>query len=445
MRVGSIRVHFGRTSFIQPATGGLKRAYREREMEVQHNTLVLGGVRVQELVETYQSPLYVYEEDILRERARELLAAVSYPDREVKYACKANTNIEIMKILHGEGVGVDAVSPGEIYAALAAGFNPADILFTLSNATVRDMEFARSHGILINIDSLAQLRLIGKKYPGIEVCVRINPDVGAGHHNNVITGGPESKFGIHFAQVDKIKKTAEKYDLKIIGIHQHIGSGILQPDKFIEAMDVLLETAGKFGGLSFIDFGGGIGVPYREDELRIDVGVLGQKISDEFSRFCDRCGKTLKLVIEPGRYIVAECGYLLATVTAVKQGEKHRFVGVDTGFNHLVRPAMYGSYHRIINATHVEGDIIGQTIAGNVCESGDTFTRDENGIVDRDLPAFNEGDIVCICNAGAYGFSMSSNYISRPRPAEVLVKQGTSRLIRRRETIEDIFRTAQDL
>jgi len=307
------------------------------------------------------------------------------------------------------------------------------------------MEFAQSRGVLINIDSLAQLRLMGEKYPGSDVCVRINPNVGAGHHNHVITGGPESKFGIHCARVDEVKKTVEKYGLKITGVHQHIGSGILSPEKFIEAMDVLLETAGKFDDLSFIDFGGGIGVPYRDDEKRIDVGVLGQKISDEFNRFCNRYGKRLRLVIEPGRYIVAECGYLLATVTAVKQGEKHRFVGVDTGFNHLVRPAMYGSYHRIINGSHVAGETTGQAIAGNICESGDTFTRDENGIVDRELPVFSEGDIVCICNAGAYGFSMSSNYISRPRPAEILVKQGTSRLIRRRETIEDIFRAAQHL
>jgi len=414
-------------------------------MEVRKNRLFLGGVDVRELVEAYQSPLYVYEEDILRTHARELLAAITYPDREVKYACKANTNIEIMKILRAEGVGIDAVSPGEIYAALAAGFDPADILFTVSNATAQDMEFARSRGVLINIDSLSQLRLMGEKHPGSDVCVRINPNVGAGHHNHVITGGPESKFGIHYARIDEVKKTVEKYGLKITGVHQHIGSGILKPDKFIEAMAVLLETAGKFDDLSFIDFGGGIGVPYREDEQRIDVGVLGQKISDEFDRFCDRYGKRLRLVIEPGRYIVAECGYLLATVTAVKQGEKHRFVGVDTGFNHLVRPAMYGSYHRIINGTHVAGETTSQAIAGNICESGDTFTRDENGIVDRELPIFSEGDIVCICNAGAYGFSMSSNYISRPRPAEILVKQGTSRLIRRRETIEDIFKTAQDL
>ncbi len=414
-------------------------------MEVRDNTLVLGGVEVGRLVETFQSPLYVYEEDILRMRARELLSAIPYPDREVKYACKANTNIEIMKILRAEGLGIDAVSPGEIHAALAAGFDPGDILFTVSNATAQDMEFARSRGVLVNIDSLAQLRLMGEKYPGSEVCVRINPNVGAGHHNHVITGGPESKFGIHHARVDEIKQTAEKYGLKITGIHQHIGSGILQPDKFIEAMDVLLETAGEFDDLSFIDFGGGIGVSYREDERRIDIGVLGQKISDEFEKFCDLYGRRLKLVIEPGRYIVAECGYLLATVTAVKQGEKHRFVGVDTGFNHLVRPAMYGSYHKIINGTHVAGDAVGQTIAGNICESGDTFTRNANGIVDRELPAFSEGDIVCICTAGAYGFSMSSNYISRPRPAEVLVRDGNARLIRRRETIEDIFQTAQDL
>jgi diaminopimelate decarboxylase len=414
-------------------------------MEVQDNVLVLGGIEVRTLIAAYGSPLYVYEEDVLRERTRELCTAISYPNREVKYACKANTNLEIMRVLRAEGVGIDAVSPGEIHAALTAGFAPSDILFTVSNATADDMEFAHSRGVLINVDSLAQLRLIGEKYPGSEVCVRINPNVGAGHHNHVITGGPESKFGINYTRVDEIKRTAEKGRLKITGIHHHIGSGILKPAKFVEAMGVLLETARRFEGLSFIDFGGGIGVPYREDEERIDVQVLGKEISDEFSRFCNAYNSGLKLVIEPGRYMVAESGYLLTTVTAVKQGEKHRFIGVDTGFNQLIRPAMYGSYHRIINGSQVAGETVAQTIAGNICESGDTFTRDENGIVDRDLPVFEEGDIVCICNAGAYGFSMSSNYISRPRPAEVLVKDGNARCIRRRETIEDIFRTAVEL
>ena len=407
-------------------------------MDIRENRLYLGGIAASELVEEFGSPLYVYEEETFRRRARELLEAITYPHREIKYACKANTNVEVMKIFREEGMSIDAVSPGEVYAALKAGFSADQILFTTSNATHEEIEFGMQKGVMINVDSLSQLRFMGEHHPGTRVCVRINPNVGAGHHDHVITGGPESKFGIDYTKVDRIKELSRNYALGVVGIHQHIGSGILQPDKFIEAMNVLLETAEKIEGLSFIDFGGGFGVPYREEERRMDVQVLGSKVSDEFERFCRSYGSELKLVVEPGRYLVAEGGFLLATVTSIKEGQRHRFVGVNSGFNHLVRPAMYGSYHPILNAQNVDGSRIPQTIAGNLCESGDTFTRDEEGIVDRNLPSFSEGDVVAILNAGAYGFSMASLYNTRPRPAEVLVKDGRARLIRKRETIEDL-------
>jgi len=297
---------------------------------------------------------------------------------------------------------------------------------------------------MVNIDSLFLLRIFGKNYPGKEVCIRINPDVGAGHHNHVITGGPESKFGISYTQEDEIKRITSKNSLKIAGLHQHIGSGILNPEMFIKAMDILLEIAISFNDLKFIDFGGGFGVPYQEEEKRIDVTLLGKRITEDFNNFCTRYGTGLKLVIEPGRYLVAEGGFLLARVTSVKEEKKHRFVGVDTGFNHLIRPAMYGSYHHIIHADRVEDETIPQVIAGNLCESGDTFTRDENSIVDRNLPRFEQGDTVCICNAGAYGYSMSSCYNSRPRPAEVLVKNGKAHIIRKRESLEEIFSGCTD-
>jgi diaminopimelate decarboxylase len=407
-------------------------------MDIRENRLYLGGIAASELVEEFGSPLYVYEEETFRRRARELLEAITYTQREIKYACKANTNIEVMKIFREEGMSIDAVSPGEVYAALKAGFSADQILFTTNNATREEIEFGMQKGVMVNVDSLSQLRFMGERHPGARVCVRINPNVGAGHHDHVITGGPESKFGIDYTQVDRIRELSSTHELKVAGIHQHIGSGILQPDKFIEAMHVLLETAEKIEGLSFIDFGGGFGVPYREEERRMDVQVLGRKVSDEFERFCRSYGSELKLIVEPGRYLVAEGGFLLATVTSVKEGQRHRFVGVNSGFNHLVRPAMYGSYHPILNAQNVDGSRIPQTIAGNLCESGDTFTRDEEGIVDRDLPPFSEGDVVAILNAGAYGFSMASLYNTRPRPAEVLVTDGRARLIRKRETIEEL-------
>jgi diaminopimelate decarboxylase len=407
-------------------------------MEIIDNRLTIGGVEARALVQEFGSPLYAYEEETLRTRARELYEAIIYPQCEIKYACKANTNIEIMKVLREEGTSIDAVSPGEVYASLEAGFEPEHILFTTNNATHEEIEYGVRAGVSINVDSLSQLRFVGERHRGIEVCVRINPNVGGGHHDHVITGGPESKFGIDYTKVDRIKELADAHDLTIIGIHQHIGSGILQPERFIEAVDVLLETAKQFDSLRFVDFGGGIGVPYREDESRIDVRVLGRKISEEFETFCRAYGSKLKLIIEPGRYLVAESGFLLATVTSVKEGQRHRFVGVNTGFNHLVRPAMYGSYHPILHADGVEGSGIPQVIAGNLCESGDVFTRNEEGIEDRVLPRFGEGDIVAILNAGAYGYSMASLYNMRPRPAEVLVRDGRARLVRDRERIEDL-------
>ena len=411
-------------------------------MDIRNDGLYFGDVSAEDLIKEFESPLYVYEEDTIRARARELKNAITYDNKEIKFACKANTNIEIMKVLKEEGMGIDAVSPGEIFAALKAGFEKDHILFTTNNVLWDEIEYAASNDIMANLDSLSQLKMFGREFPGRDICIRINPNVGAGHHNHVITGGPESKFGINYTRVDDIKEITRKSGLRIKGIHQHIGSGILDPEIFIKAMGVLLDTAKNFEGLSFIDFGGGIGVPYQENEERMDIRVLGKKIADEFESFCGRYGRELKLVIEPGRYLVAESGFLLGTVASVKEGEKHRFIGINTGFNHLVRPAMYGSFHQILHAGKPYGARESQVIAGNLCESGDTFTRDEEGIVDRDLPAFKEGDIVCICNAGAYGYSMASYYNSRPRPAEVIVKGSRARLIRRRETFEDIFKSS---
>jgi diaminopimelate decarboxylase len=414
-------------------------------MEVRDNRLFLGGVDAKALVEEYSSPLYVYEESVIRGRARELLGGINLKQKEIKYSCKANTNIEILKIIREEGLGIDAVSMGEIFAALEVGFDPERILFTANNVSWDEVEYAVSKGVLVNVDSLSQLRQFGKRNPGSDICVRINPNVGAGHHDHVITGGPESKFGVSFDQVEEIRRIASEHRLAIRGVHQHIGSGILDPDTFIMAMRVLLDVARKFDDLDFVDFGGGIGVPYREEDLRIDIKLLGEKITTEFERFCGEYGKRIRLSIEPGRYLVAESGFLLATVISVKNGLRHRFVGIDTGFNHLIRPAFYGSYHKILHAGNVDGDKISQTIAGNLCESGDTFTRDEAGIADRLLPPFREGDVVAICTAGAYGYTMSSQYNSRPRPAEVLVNDGVSRLIRRRETLKDIFRASLEI
>lgn len=407
-------------------------------MKVVNNKLQLGGVFADDLVKKYGSPLYVYEEDVIRQRYQQLVEGIPYRKLRIHYACKANTNLSIMKILREEGACIDAVSPGEVFLAMKAGFKPEQILFTGNNATEEDMNYCIDNDVMVNIGSLSQMEKYGKLNPNSKVSVRINPDVGAGHHDHCITGGPDSKFGIYFDKVEEIKRLAEKYNFSIAGIHEHIGSGILETGKFIEAMNVLLNVAKGFDNLEFVDFGGGIGVPYKPNERPLDIKEFGSKVAELFEEFCRDYGRELTLAIEPGRYPVAESGYLLTVVNNIKETPKHRFVGTDTGFNHLVRPMMYGSYHEIINATNVEGEKESVVVAGNICESGDVFTRDEHGIADRKISRINGGDVLAICNAGAYGFSMSSNYNSRPRPAEVLVKDGRSRIIRKRETLEEL-------
>ncbi len=408
-------------------------------MKILNNQLYISDMPATELVAKYGSPLYAYEEETIRQRFRELKEGIPYRNLRIYYACKANTNPHIMRILMEEGAYADVLSPGEIMMALKAGFSPEQIMFTATSVTDEEMKFAIERKIMVNCDALSQLERYGKLNPNSKVCVRINPDVGGGHHGHVITGGPESKFGIYYNKVGEIKAVAKKHGLKITGIHQHIGSGILEAEKFMLSMKVLLKTASEFEGLEFVDFGGGIGVPYRPEQKRLDIKALGKKMAETFTAFCKSYGngKELALCIEPGRYPVAEAGFLLCTVNTIKETPKHRFAGVDTGFNQLIRAAMYGSYHQIIVANNVESKKKEKVaIAGNVCESGDVFTRDEKGIVDRELPPLKEGDVIAILNAGAYGFAMSSNYNTRQRPVEVLVSGKTAKVIRKKETFE---------
>ncbi|MBI2134000.1 diaminopimelate decarboxylase [Candidatus Woesearchaeota archaeon] len=408
-------------------------------MKTRNNRLMIGEIEADQLVKKYGSPIYVYDEEIIRNRFRELKESIPYRKLRIYYACKANTNPHIMKIMLEEGAYIDAISPGEIMMALKAGFKPEQLMFTSTSVTDEDMKFAIEKGVLVNCDSLSQLERYGKINPQSSVSIRINPDVGAGHHGHVITGGPDSKFGIYFDKLHDAQAIAKKHNLRIIGVHQHIGSGIIEKEKFIQAMAMLLKTANEIEGLEFIDFGGGLGVPYKPGQERLDIKKLGMEITEKFTAFCSEYGKELHLYIEPGRYPVAEAGTLLCTVNTIKETPKHKFAGVDTGFNHLVRPAMYGSYHEIINASNVEAEKKQKiAIAGNICESGDVFTRDEHGIVNREMPEIKEGDVLAILNAGAYGYSMSSNYNTRPRPAEILVKGKEARVIRKRETFEHL-------
>jgi diaminopimelate decarboxylase len=407
-------------------------------MEIRDGKVHLGGCPAESLTARFGSPLYVYEEDMLRRRINDLKRHITYPDLRIHYACKANTNIALMRILREEGACIDAVAPGEAYLAMKAGFTPEQILYTGNSASPADLEFCKRHGLLVNVESLTQLEAYGALNPGARIAVRINPDVGAGHHSHCITGGPDSKFGIYQDRIGEVMDLAGRHRLRIVGLHSHIGSGILDLSVYLQVMDIILRVAGEFKNLEFVDFGGGIGVPYRPDERAIDMPAFGGAVAAKFSDYVRKTGRPMTLAIEPGRYLVCESGILLATVNNLKETPRHRFVGTDTGFNHLIRPMAYGSYHEILNASNPSGEKEAVVVAGNICESGDVFTRDESGPVDREIPRVRVGDVLALCNAGAYGFSMSSNYNSRLRPAEVLVKDGQARVIRRAETLENL-------
>lgn len=395
----------------------------------------IGNFTAQELIEKFGSPLYVYDATTIKERFKQLKESISIiKNTKILYACKANSNVEIIKLLKEQGAGIDVVSCGEIYSANLAGCDSKDILFTGNNMSNWELDYAVSSGVLLNVGDLSALERFGKKYPNSDVCIRINPDVGGGHHEHVITGGPESKFGIYFTDVKQALEIAEKYNVKIKGIHQHIGSNILEEKTFLKAIDVLLKSAKDFPDLEFIDFGGGLGIPYKPEDKGLNLTELNKQVAEHFKNFCEEYGKDVQFWLEPGRFLVGESGYLLTTVNTIKTNPGYKYVGTDSGFNHLVRPTMYGSYHEIVNTSNPDGKKEKVTVCGNICESGDIFARD------REISKIEEGDILAILNAGAYGYSMASNYNTRPLPAEVLIEGNDVKLIRRRENFEELLR-----
>ncbi|MDH4121481.1 MAG: diaminopimelate decarboxylase [Deltaproteobacteria bacterium] len=409
-------------------------------MDTENNLLMLGGTSAEELASQFGTPLYVYEEDVIRRQCRTLRHAFRELDPEIHYAMKANFNPAILKIILQEGLGIDAVSALEVRMALDIGFAPDMILFTGNNAAWEEVAFCLVRGVPVNVGSLEELARYGKMNPGGVVSIRVNPDVGAGHHHHVITGGPRSKFGIHYSEVDQAVSLLAKHNLTLAGLHSHIGTGILKPGQMLKAMEIILEQAARFPEISFVDFGGGFGIPYREEEEPLDLEELGQKMSRRFRAFQQDQGREVRMKLEPGRFLVAQSGTLLTRVTNLHHTPEFRFVGTDSGMNHLIRPALYGAYHRVVNATRTTGKKEDVVVAGNICESGDVFTQGKSGIEARPLTAPQVGDLLAVLDAGAYGMALASHYNLRPRPAEVMVSRGEARLIRRRETYEELTR-----
>jgi diaminopimelate decarboxylase len=390
------------------------------------------------LIARFGSPLYVYDLAVVRARAGALATSISYRPFLPLYAIKANPCPAVVRAIVEEGYGIDAVSPGEVAIALRLGVDPGRILFTENNMTDAEMVTAMQQGVTINCGSLDRLERLAAA-GGREASVRFNPDIGAGAHEKICTAGPLTKFGVHFSQVEKVARLEQGSGLRVVGCHMHIGSGILDAEVYARAMAVILSVAERLPNLRFVDFGGGIGIPYREGQPAVDLAALGAQASTLMGAFTARYGRPLELRLEPGRYLVAESGTLLTTVTSVKrnpdtaQASGRTYVGCDTGFNHLVRVAMYDAYHRIDNLSERDAPLTAVDVVGNICESGDVFARA------RLLPAPQLGDILALRDAGAYGMAMASTYNTRPVPAEVVVDGDQVRLARPRQTIEQLL------
>lgn len=398
----------------------------------------IGGIPAEVLAEKYGTPLYVYDcAEIERQYARLDGVFSAVADRRIHFAMKALSNINILRVIKRLGGGIDAVSVNEIRLALMAGFSPEDIVYTPNGVPMEEIDQAVELGVHLNIDSLETLDELARRHPGIAVGIRITPDIFAGGHAKISVGGRESKFGIPFTQIDRVEELARQKGLSINGIHLHTGSDIYDVDVFLEGAERVFSAADRFAHLAYIDFGSGFKVPYRPDEKGTDVEALGEKLSERFNRFVSRRGRGVRMMVEPGKFLVSGCGTLLVRVDWVKNTPAARFAQVDSGLCHLLRPMMYDAYHHILNVSNPEGQPEEYNVTGYVCET-------DNFAVHRTLPQIRRGDLLAIRNAGAYGYTMASVYNSRFRPPQVLVKDGCDYLISRRETLDDLLALQTD-
>ena len=392
-----------------------------------------------ELANKYGSPLYVYDTDKIASQYNRLTSAFSnVKNLKLNYAVKALSNVNILKFFKNLGAGLDTVSYQEVQLGLTTGINPKNIIYTPNGVSLQEIEEVAKLGVQINIDNLSILEIFGQKHPEIPVCVRINPHIMAGGNSKISVGHIDSKFGISIHQVPHIKRVVENTGMNINGIHMHTGSDILDIDTFLRASDILFDVARQFKNIDFIDFGSGFKVPYKERDISTDIEQLGIQLSERFNEFCADYGKDITLMFEPGKFLVSEAGVFLAKVNVVKQTTSTVFAHVDSGFNHLVRPMMYDSYHHITNISNPEGRDRYYSIVGYICET-DTFASN------RRIAEISEEDVLCFHNAGAYCFSMASNYNSRYLPAEVMLVDGKDYLIRKRQTIQDILNNQENV
>lgn len=403
-------------------------------MYLENRTYQIQGVNVLDIADQFGLPLYVYDADKIIEKINALRSAFDGVNLKIKYAAKALTNLSILKLMRVQGIDVEVVSVNEARLAMMGGFGPEQIMYTPSGNAWSEIQQALEMGLQLNADSLPLLEQIGQTYGGrYPVALRINPSLVDGGTFKIQTGHENSKFGIPNQYRDRIKALVDQYSIRIDGLHIHTGSDFKDSNTFLKIADVLFEMAADYPDLSFIDFGSGFKVAYREGDYFTDLPDLGAKVSAAFRSFCDRYGRDIQLCFEPGKLLVSESGHLLVGVNIVKENPSRTFVQVNSGLNHLIRPMMYDAWHTILNVSNPQGDEKPYDVVGYICET-DTFATD------RLLPEVRPGDVLSLENAGAYGFSMASNYNLRERPAEVLVYDGQPHLIRQRETFEDMVR-----
>jgi diaminopimelate decarboxylase len=418
-------------------------------MEYRNNILHINDLAVDELAARYGTPLYIYDASVIRRQLANVRAAFAGLPFRPFYAMKANSNVAILRLLQQSGFGCDSVSPGEIFLAMRAGFAADDIWFTCSNVSDEDLVAVPDPRIVVNVNSMSEIDRVLRLGLENPIALRVNPDIGAGHHHDVVTAGASVKFGIDMAEVESARMVVEDSGRKVVGLHAHIGSGVTDIGPLIESAKRLLELSPAYANLRWINFGGGIATPYKPGEAQFPIAEYGAELARVAGDTLRARGLTA--ILEPGRYLVAESGTLLARVTSKRVSYGVEWAGVDTGFNHLVRPSKYSAYHHILNATNGTNASLRETfdtsvpreqlvVAGNLCESGDVFTRENGEPVRRAIDRVHVGDLLAFCDAGAYGFSMGSHYNARLLPAEVLVENGEARLIRQRQTFDDLVR-----
>jgi len=392
-----------------------------------------------DIAQEFGNPIYVYDSEKIKfQYGRLTYAFKDIGNLRINYATKALSNLSVLKFMKLLGTGLDTVSIQEVRLGLAAGFEPQAIIYTPNGVSLKEIEAVAQMGVQINIDNLSLLEQFGTRHPNTPVCIRINPHVMAGGNSNISVGHIDSKFGISIHQIPHLLRIVENTAMNINGIHMHTGSDILDIDVFLHAAEILFDTAKHFKNLAFLDFGSGFKVPYHDNDIETNIEELGEKLSSRFISFCEEYGTDLQLIFEPGKFLVSQAGYFVTQVNVVKQTTSTVFAQVDSGFNHLIRPMLYGSHHHIENISNPEGKERFYSVVGYICET-DTFGSN------RKIAEITEGDLLVFKNCGAYCFSMASNYNSRYRPAEILWHEGKSHLIRKMESFEDILQNQVEI